>query len=488
MASPQISLPAEMSSGIDYSLPPDAKSFTVKVQPSNVSSVTANYTCPTAANSVVADTPFISSQIIFDLPAGANPSQFLDTRMTTLNFDALFETTTAGVAGTMVGTFLRGGGFSWIDSIRVVAQNGNIIEQIDEFGLVNNMLCGLQMNNSVRDSLAVQYGFNSSTGISNQGHEIMCLSQTYPTAAVTTKERHSYSFPLASGVLGVLADKFLSIGRTSRIQLIIQTAQIFPISCTVGATAYTTAPVVKVTLGNFSLNCEYIDIGLSALKMLDAASPDGILYNHGTTYRTTSSTLPAVAGSVSILAGLRASSIKSLFCIFNDLGAISTANSSNGKYDSKNPNLTSININLGGLKYPQYPVTPLLSPAITMSELQKAIGSFNNAAYQSSIPTANYCKLSAGGTGQALNNGQTQVWEWNTGTSNDQLAQFYFGVNLEVVSKKNILSGLNATSSPIFIEMNTAAAPTNSHTVYTIAMIDHILVHDTKTGDISVRI
>lgn len=222
--------------------------------------------------------------------------------------------------------------------------------------------------------------------------------------------------------------------------------------------------------------------------MLDAASPDGILYNHGTTYRTTSSTLPAVAGSVSILAGLRASSIKSLFCIFNDLGAISTANSSNGKYDSKNPNLTSININLGGLKYPQYPVTPLLSPAITMSELQKAIGSFNNAAYQSSIPTANYCKLSAGGTGQALNNGQTQVWEWNTGTSNDQLAQFYFGVNLEVVSKKNILSGLNATSSPIFIEMNTAAAPTNSHTVYTIAMIDHILVHDTKTGDISVRI
>jgi hypothetical protein len=227
---------------------------------------------------------------------------------------------------------------------------------------------------------------------------------------------------------------------------------------------------------------------MSALRMLDEAHPDGITYSHGVSYRTTTSTVTAAAGAVSVLAGLRASSVKSLFTRFVDLGAAGTANSSNGKYDSKNPHLNYINFNIGGLKYPQSPVPVLLSPAQCLSETNKAIGSFNNALYSSSIPTANYCKLAAGGTAQGLTVGGTQCYEWNQGTDNVQQAQFIFGENLEVVSKKNILSGLNATSAPIFVELNLAVAPTNNQTLYTIAMIDHIIVHDTHSGDISVRV
>ena len=51
-----------------------------------------------------------------------------------------------------------------------------------------------------------------------------------------------------------------------------------------------------------------------------------------------------------------------------------------------------------------------------------------------------------------------------------------------------LLSGLNCTSAPIFVEMNIATAPTNAHTMYVIAMLDQVLIHDTTSGDISVRI
>jgi hypothetical protein len=486
MATPQVSLPSEFNMGIDYSLPPDARSYAVKIQPSNISQVQASYTIPLTASNVNADQAFNSQQIYFDLPCGSSPSLFLAPGQTTLNYDVLWECTTAPTAGSVANAFLRGGAFSWFDGLRVVSQNGSIIEQIDEYGLTSNLISSLQMNNSVRDSVAVSYGFESGTTISNQGHSIAALSAS---ATVTTKVRYSYSIPLMSGVLGVLNDKMLNLGRTSRIQLVMTTASTFPVSFESGATAFTgSAPVWRATLSNMSLNCEYVDIGMSALRMLDAASPDGINYAHGTTYRSTSSTLSATSGTVSVLAGLRASSIKSLFNTFQELGTQSTSTSVNGKYDSKNPILNTINYNVGGVKYPQTPVPVLLSPAQTFIELQKAIGAFNNSAYQSAINYSNFGKLSSGGTTQSLTVGATQDYIWNTGSTGASLCQFYYGCNLEVVNKKNILSGLNAISTPIFVELNIATTPTNAHTLYTIALCDHIIVHDTKSGDISVRI
>ena len=55
-------------------------------------------------------------------------------------------------------------------------------------------------------------------------------------------------------------------------------------------------------------------------------------------------------------------------------------------------------------------------------------------------------------------------------------------------ARRGLLSGLNCTSAPIFVEMNIAATPTNAHTLHTIAMLDQVLIHDVNSGDISVRI
>jgi hypothetical protein len=177
-----------------------------------------------------------------------------------------------------------------------------------------------------------------------------------------------------------------------------------------------------------------------------------------------------------------------LFARWFEGGTLSTTNSSNGKYDSKNPLINNIQFNIGGVKYPQTPVNPLLNPSQAFRETQMAIGSFNNSQFQSSITPTQYCKLSVGGTAQAVGVGGTQEYSWNLGSDPSKQSQFIFGENVEVCARRGLLSGLNATSAPIFVEMNIATTPSYAHTLYVQAMIDQVLIHDVRSGDIQVRV
>jgi hypothetical protein len=493
-----VGLPQEMMLGhLDYSIPPDAKSFSVKVQPSNISTIQATYQPAVTASTAFPDVPFVAQNIIFDIPCGQSPSMFLDNRFTTLNFQLNVSCTNinGGSTGTFTDSYLRSGGYSWFDRMYITSQNGQIIEDISEFALVNDTLVALQMNNAVRHGVANQYGFDVNyQQVASQGHKIDCMSSSVGAGnfATTLSETHSYSIPLTSGILGVLADKFLNIGRTSKLQIVLQTAPLLPISGGVNAAFTTAAPTFQFQLSNFSIQAEYVDIGINALQMLDQTLVDGKAYIHGTTYRTSSATMPSSAGSSSVLAGIRASSVKSLFARFAQGGTASSTNSLNGKFDSFNPMISSINFNIGGIKFPQTPVSPLLQPSQAFRETQMAIGSFNNAQFQSCIVPSAYCKLSAGGTasgtGTTNTRGATQEFNWSLGSIVNAQAQFIFGENVEVCARRGLLSGLNCTSAPIFVEMITATAATNSHTLYVMAMLDHVIIHDCKSGDIQVRI
>ena len=429
-----------------------------------------------------------STNIIFDFSCGSSPSLFLDNWLTTLNFQMTTSFSNIGNqnAGTFVDTYLRGGAHSWFDRMYIVSQNGSIIEDISEFALVQDTLIALQMNSSVRQGSATQYGFLQTTGTGSQGHKINVLSAGN-TMAANQIETHQYSIPLCSGVLGVLADKFLNIGRTSRIQLVLQTSNVIPITGGTGAGAWTAAGTVQIQLSNFSISAEYIDIGLSALQLLDQTLVDGKAYSHGISYRTSSASLPASSqGAVSLLCGIRASSVKSIFTRFSQ-GTLTAANL-HGKFNSFNPSILSINYSIGGLKYPQQPINVLLNPAQSYRETQIAVGSFNSTQFTSSIPPTLYCRLSAGGTAQSLTVGSTQEYSWNNGNdSATAVSQFIFGECLEVCARRGLLSGLNCTSSPIFLEMNIANANTSIHNVYFIAMIDHVIVHNIRDGSIECR-
>jgi hypothetical protein len=303
-------------------------------------------------------------------------------------------------------------------------------------------------------------------------------------------ESMSFSIPVLSSLIGVTANKMFNIGRTSKIQLVFNTASILPVTILNGGTNLA-ACSFNVSLTDFFLNLECIDIGSQALASIDAGLVNGISYVSGQTYRTSSYTMPAGAiGTQSLLVGLRGSSVKSLFARFYDGGAGTSVNNSvNGKYDSKLPNANSICFNIQGTgRLPNVPVNPLLTPSNSMRETQMAFGNFYSNTQTSSVLPSMYCKLCAGGTAQAYTVGATQDYNWNLGSVGTSTCAYLFGVNTEIISRRGLFSGLNCLTSPIFLELNVATANTNAVTAYVIALLDCIYLHNVVDGSITVRV
>ena len=82
MATPQLNLPSsvglpsEMKYNLDYSMPPESKSYSIRIQPSNVSQVTTSFSTGSAATTYWGDMAIPASNIIFDIPCGSSPSLF----------------------------------------------------------------------------------------------------------------------------------------------------------------------------------------------------------------------------------------------------------------------------------------------------------------------------------------------------------------------------------------------------------------------------
>lgn len=481
----KIGVPAEMQPSLSYSLPADSRSYQVRVQPSNVSSVTSSTlsTGTTTVTGVLAsDLAFPNTNIIFDIPTGQSPSTYLDTRFTTVNFRC-----TVTVVGSGAGTgpanqtaFQRAGGASWLDQMTIYAGDGSVAEQVNEYGLVSDAITQLMYSQSQRDAVALPYGFTSSTNNDNQGHSHEALTGINATSSVSC---HSYSLPVMSGLIGSAADSFLNVGRVSKLQLVFQTPSVLPITIT--NAVLSTAITFNVVLSDFTLGLEYCDIGMGALSMIDQSLIDGQFYSHGTTYKVSSTVLPATSGSVSLLSGLRGSSLKSLVTRFQENNL---TNSCNQKYDSRNPNLSAFSYSIGGMRYPQAQINTLTQPALAYTETLKAIGAFNSALFNPSIIPSQFCLLSAGGIAQALTNTNNSDFYYNTTASvGNKQAGFHIGENLERCAKRGVFSGLDCTSAPIFNELTIQNAITNAHSVYNIGIFDAVYIHNISSGLIQTR-
>ena len=101
-----VAFPNKMKLGyLDFSLPSDARSTSIKIQPSNVSqivSATLNTRALTAVEGVATtgdELQFPVQNLNIDLPSGASPSQFVDSRFSTLMFCCQIDTTTVPFFG-----------------------------------------------------------------------------------------------------------------------------------------------------------------------------------------------------------------------------------------------------------------------------------------------------------------------------------------------------------------------------------------------------
>lgn len=479
MSLTQVGFPKELSNEIDYSIPANVNSYQVKVVPSNLSQVQSSTQTLTAGSTLQLNGT--SSNVIFDIPAGQGKGVFIDPRFSTLNFRVNYEVVNTPSAAVITNAQVRSSAYAHFDRCYLQSQEGVILDDVNLAGLVMDTLIQLEVDVAQRDALAAMYGFqyeaaNSNSLNANQGHSIASMVATLSQAQ---SNYYSYSMPLLSSLLGKGAKKFFQIGATNKLQLVLQTAAILPITFITGSA--TTAATFRITIDNISLNLQYIDIGAEGVKMLNKT---GVQYYDGITYRVSSATLPSTAGSVSLLTGIRGSSVRGLMTRVCEAATLSTSGCVNYIYDSKCPQATSAAYNVNGVLVPPNPVDFIHAPATVLSMTQECNASFNTYEFKSGLVPSQYFVYVAGGT---LASDADKVFATSTSTATNQ-CQFLFGQNLEKISKAGILDGANLNSGNTFLNLVLSNASTNTLTFFFIAKMDIIYILDTATGSMSVRL
>lgn len=480
----QVGFPKELKNEIEYSLPASVSSTSVKVVPSNLASVSSSVQTLTAGGPIQLNGT--SSNIIFDIPAGGAKGQFIDPRFTTLNFRVQYKVESVGATNACTTAYLRSGAHAFFDRAYIQSQSGLVLDDVNMYGVVQDQLAALEIDVAQRDALAMMYGFRAEDAASDsqnniQGHSIG--GWTGANMAVANSPYYSYSLPLLSSLIGKGAHKMFQIGATNKLQLVLQTSAILPLSIVMGATtAGQPDATCKIVIDNISLSLQYVDIGAEGVKMLEKT---GLQYYSGITYRASTATLPSTAGSVSLLTGLRGSSVRNIVTRCTEAATLSTAGCINYMYDSKLPLATSAQYNVNGVTVPPNPVDLLRAPATAYSFLQEANAAFNTYEFRSGLAPDRYCVYTATG-GTLPSDIDYRISSTTTSTGN--LAQFAFGYNMEKVSKAGIMDGANLNSGNTFLNLVLAAASSNTLTFIFIAKMDIIYVLDTATGEIVVRL
>ena len=479
-----IGFPKSLQNEIDYSLPASVNSYSVKVVPSNLSQVQSATQTLTASSTLQLNGT--SSNIIFDIPAGQSKDVFIDPRFSTLSFRVNYEIVNTPSAAIVTSAQLRSNAMSHFSRTYTQSQSGVVLDDINSLDVLADMLVQNEIDVGSRDVLSAMYGFQyegatANQLFSNQGHKIVGIDNT--TLGAATTKYYSYCVPLMNSLIGKGASKMFQIGATGKLQIVLTTNSVIPVTF-VTSTA-TTAATFRITIDNIALNLQYVSLGSEAMKLLNKS---GMQYFNGLTYRVSSSTVPAsTSGAISLLTGLRGSSVRSMFVRFSEASTLSTAGCINYTLDSKCPAATSIAWNVNGVLVPSNPTDIVHNPALAFAQTQQAIGSFNNYEFKSGlVPSQYFIYLPTGGTFPT--DADAVFTAASNASSVANQAQFCWGYSLEKVAKEGILDGVNLNSGNTFLNMNWACNNSNAVTAFFLSRLDIIYVLNTDSGEVTSRL
>lgn len=472
------------------SLPDSVMSYSVKVAPQNLTSVTSqtytvNPTNVTGASIKEINVP--STQINFDIPTSGSPYTWIDTAKSTISFRVGYTRAEGGTTiGNICSANLRGCAMNFFARLFETSATGTIITDVPQIHLAHQNDLMMNMSPQEMDALALPFGFNAEAPASNSlnantGHSLSTIYGGTQTISTSETEWYSYELPLPSPLLGKFARGMMPIGKVSKLTLSLVTDTTAPITLNFSAAApASSSSSFSFVIQDLALNLSYVDLGAEASALLGGGS--SIL--HGITHRVSSSTIASgTTGQVSVLMGLRGSSVRSLYTRVVE-NTISTAGSANGIFDSKLLLSNGVNYFLGGKdRVPPNPLDVLRQPASVYMRALQAANSFSDRQYKMASTPQSFCIYTA--TGSSIPSG-SDFYVSSSTTTNTSLASFVFGMPLQKVSKSRILDGYNFQLGNHFFEANLAIASTNNLTLYFIAECDCIYVFE--GGDIQVRI
>jgi len=327
----------------------------------------------------------------------------------------------------------------------------SIVENIQNFGQIQNVLVQLTHNASQKAGLASAYGlsdFTATTLGANINGRTCALNEVISMAA-----------PLRC-VLSE-SEKLVPLAMMSGVRIQLTTDSI--------ANMFSVVIPTAISISSVELVYDQIDFGAGVEAMVRSMGEK--IYVKSTSYSCSNNTLASgSSGTLDLLYNTRLSSIKSLFANFGGTSAASV-NKVYDSYDITSAAGGDYSFSVGGLQYPARPVSTVTSKAGALMELKQAIGGIHSSETNNfSISPAEFAVVG------------------NATTTTRIPAKFYFGVNLEKLSTNGaLLTGLSSVSAPIGLRINTSTALPQAYNVAVIAMYDALIEVDTVSKNATVK-
>jgi hypothetical protein len=362
---------------------------------------------------------------------------------------------TAGAGNAIKGTPV----YSIISRLETIV-GSQVVESIQNYNQLCNMLVNCKMNYAQKVGLANSFGYSSSATATSYAFDFSTncpngLAFTTSTAANAIGANVFLAAPL--GCILSNADHLvpLKFMPSCRIQLSLETL----------ANAYKldgTNPITNYSISNVELCYDIIEFS----PMVDQAISSmgaGSITIRSQSYLSAGVTLPAASlGTLEFLFNQRLASIKSLFTHLSGTAAAVSVNTFFDSVDCTGTAGGDYQWFVSGLPYPPRPISTVLNKAGVSMELSNAFGPAHD------LLTSNF---SINPT--EFNSGNT------TTTTVQQMGKFYLGTNVEKLSTNGaLLTGISSQGSPISFRVSIGTATTNAQVIQLICLYDALLQID----------
>jgi hypothetical protein len=142
----------------------------------------------------------------------------------------------------------------------------------------------------------------------------------------------------------------------------------------------------------------------------------------------------------------------------NKWGDSFDATSGNGDYS----------FSIGGVAYPQAPLSTVLNKAGILQELRRAVGSIYGSTNSLSINSIEFLR------------------QGNDTTTTAEPAKFYLGVNTEKLHSGSLLTGVSSCGSAILLNINTGTATAQAYNINLIINYDALIQIDPINQQVNV--
>lgn len=338
-----------------------------------------------------------------------------------------------------------------------------VVESIQNYHQLCNMLVNCKMNYSQKLGLAYPFGYGSTQAASSVVADVFNLG----TAAVnglslvaqTNAAVLNVSVAAPLGCILSNADNLVPLKYmpSCRIQLTTDSLA----NCFLLAAAAANA-IQGYSLSNLELCYDVIDFSPMVDQAISSMNGGKLTIKSQSYLSSGVTTGVLAAGTVEYLFNQRLASIKSLFCHLTGGGGAGV--SLNGLFDSCDITSGAGDYQwfIGGAPYPPRPISTVLNKAGVMMELSAAFGPAHD------LLTSNFSI-----TPTEFNSSNATV------TTLATMGKFYLGTNVEKLSTNGaLLTGISSQGSPISFRVSANNGAANSQTIQLICCYDALLEVD----------